>query len=153
MTINLEQIDELRKRANVSYEDAKNALEKSQGNLIEALVYLERENKIKPEENACNGSEFFKKLKSLIKKGNETKLVIRKNDKIVLNICVTLAIVITVVAPPLVIGSLILALVTNHKIRLQKKNNENSEVNNFFDKMSIAVNKVTTKITKEMKTE
>ncbi len=34
MSINLEQIDELRKRANVSYEDAKNALEQSQETLL-----------------------------------------------------------------------------------------------------------------------
>ena len=60
MSINLEQIDELRKRANVSYEDAKNALEQNAGNLIEALVYLEKQNKIKPDENPCTDSKFFK---------------------------------------------------------------------------------------------
>jgi len=153
MTINLEQIDELRKRANVSYEDAKNALEQSVGNLIEALVYLEKQNKIKPEEYTSSECKFFKKIKKLIKKGNETKLVIRKNDIVVLNICVTLGIIVTIVAPPLVIASLIFALVTNHKIKIKKKNDEDSEVNKFFDKMSVVVNKVTTKITEEMKTE
>lgn len=153
MSINLEQIDELRKRANVSYEDAKNALEQSEGNLIEALVYLEKQNKIKPEEIPCNGSNFFKKVKKLIKKGNETKLIVKKDDIVVLNICVTLSVILTIVATPFVIAALILALVTNHKIRIQKKNDEDLEVNKIFDKMSIAVNKVTTKITEEMKTE
>ncbi|MBU3093601.1 DUF4342 domain-containing protein [Clostridium sp. CM028] len=153
MSINLEQIDELRKRANVSYEDAKNALEQSAGDLIEALVYLEKQNKIKAEENPCSESIFFKEVKNLIKKANETKLIVKKDDAVVLNICVTLAIIITIVAFPLVIGALILALATNHKIRIQKKNNEDSEANKIFDKMSVAVNKVTTKITEEMKTE
>jgi len=158
MSINLEQIDELRKRANVSYEDAKNALEQCEGNLIEALVYLEKQNKIKPEEkpfneSTCNGSKFFKIVKKLVKKGNETKLIVKKEDTVVLNICVTLCIILSIVATPLVILALIFALATNHKIRIQKKNDENLEVNKIFDKMSVAVNKVTTKITEELKTE
>lgn len=153
MSINLEQIDELRKRTNVSYENAKSALEQCAGNLIDALVLLEKQNKIRPEEKPCSESKFFKKLKKLIKKGNETKLIVKKEDIVVLNICVTLAIILTIVATPFVILGLILALVTNHKIRIQKKNNEDLEVNRIFDKMSVAVNNVTTKITEEMKTE
>lgn len=154
MTINLEQIDELRKRANVSYEDAKNALEECSGNIIEALVYLEKQNKIKPEVTPSSESKFFKKVKSLIKKGNETKLLVKKDEVVVLNICVTLATVITIVATPLVIAALVIALVTNHKIRIEKKDHKDlEEVNNIFDKMSVAVNKVTTKITEEMKAE
>ena len=153
MTINSEQIDELRKRANVTYEDAKNALEQNDGNIIEALVYLEKQNKIKPEEKPSSECIFFRTVKRLIKKGNETKLIIKKNDIVVLNICITLFIVVTIVAAPLVIMSLIVALATNHKIRIQKKNDEDSQVNKIFDKMSVAVNKVTTKISEEMKTE
>lgn len=153
MTINLEQIDELRKRANVSYEDAKNALEQSGGDLISALVFLEKQNKIKPEEIPSSESKFFKNAKQLIKKGNETKLIVKKDDAVVLNICVTLGIVVTVVAPPVVIVATILALATNHKIRIQKKNSDDLEVNKVFDKMSLVVNKVTTKIKEEMKTE
>ncbi|MGH4138816.1 DUF4342 domain-containing protein [Clostridium sp.] len=153
MTINLEQIDELRKRANISYEDAKNALEQSGGDLISALVYLEKQNKIKPEEIPSSEIKFLKKIKKLIKKGNETKLIVKKDDSVVLNICVTLGIIVTVVATPVVIAATILAIVTNHKIRIQKKNSEDSQVNKVFDKMSLAVNKVTTKIKEEMKTE
>ncbi|GCD10260.1 DUF4342 domain-containing protein [Clostridium tagluense] len=153
MSINLEQIDELRKRANVSYEDAKAALEQNDGDLLCALVYLEKQNKIKPDEIPSSESKFFKKVKKLIKKGNETKIIVKKDDAVVLNICVTLGVIITIVATPIVITALILALATNHKIRIQKKNNEDLEVNSIFDKMSLAVNKVTTKITEEMKSE
>ncbi|MCB2294187.1 DUF4342 domain-containing protein [Clostridium algoriphilum] len=153
MTINLEQIDELRKRANVSYEDAKNALEESEGNLIEALIYLEKQNKIKPEKTPFSENKFIRKIKIIIKKGNESKLIIKKNDVVVLNLCLTLSVIITVVVPPLVIAALIFALATNHKIRIQKKDTESCEVNNIFDKMSVVVNKVTTKINEEFKTE
>lgn len=153
MSINLQQIDELRKRANVSYEDAKNALEQSSGNLIEALVDLEKQNKIKPENIPCSESKFFNKIKSLIKKGNKAKFLIKKEDTVVLNICLNIAIIITIVATPLVIVGLIFALVTNHKIRIKKSNDEDSDVNKIFDKMSDIASKVSVKITKEMKSE
>ena len=61
MSINLEQIDELRKRAKVSYEDAKNALEESAGNFVEALAYIEKQNKIKSEGKSINTSAFYEK--------------------------------------------------------------------------------------------
>lgn len=52
MSVDLKLVDELRKRANVSYQEAVNALEKCENNQLDALVYLEKENKIKAE-NKC----------------------------------------------------------------------------------------------------
>lgn len=45
MSISIEQIDLLRKRANVGYKEAKEALEKCNGDIVEALSYLEEQNK------------------------------------------------------------------------------------------------------------
>lgn len=42
----LEKVEKLRMRANVSYEEAKQALEESQWDLLEAMVYLERQGKV-----------------------------------------------------------------------------------------------------------
>lgn len=153
MSINLDQVDELRKRANVSYEDAKNALEQCSGDLIEALVFLEKQNKIKPEKDSCRQNSFLNVIKKLIKKGNETKLIVKKNDSVVLNISLTMLTILIVVATPIVITGFILLLVTNHKIRIQKKDHEDLEVNNVFDKMSTAFNKASAKITEELKSE
>ncbi|MCB2291077.1 DUF4342 domain-containing protein [Clostridium sp. CS001] len=153
MSINLDQVDELRKRANVSYEDAKNALEQCNGNLIEALVFLEKQNKIKPEKDSCRQNSFLNVIKKLIKKGNEMKLIVKKNDSVVLNISLTILTILTVVATPIVIAGFILLLVTNHKIRIQKKDHEDLEVINVFDKMSTAFNKASAKITEELKSE
>lgn len=49
--INLEQVEELRKRANISYEEAKKALEEANGDILEAIIYLEKQNKIKAPED------------------------------------------------------------------------------------------------------
>lgn len=153
MTMNLDQIDELRKRANVTYEDAKSALEQCDGNLIDALVFLEKQNKIKSEHEPCAPNNFFKAIKKLIKKGNETKFIVKKDEAIVLNVCVTLVVLLSVTVTPVMVAALILALATNHKIRIEKKNKEDSQVNIIFDKMAVAVNKVTTKVTEEMQSE
>jgi len=48
--ITIEQVEELRKRVHVSYEDAKAALEEANGDILEAIIILERENKIAPPE-------------------------------------------------------------------------------------------------------
>ncbi len=51
MEITLEQVERLREKANVSYGQAKQALEYSGGNLLDALIYLEEQGVIpRPEE-------------------------------------------------------------------------------------------------------
>lgn len=44
----LEKVEKLRQRANVSYEEAKEALEASAWDLLDAMVYLEKQGKVKP---------------------------------------------------------------------------------------------------------
>lgn len=140
MKVTLEQIDLLRKRANVSYEDAKEALERYEGDIVEALVYLEKEDKIKSKKkNECK-NDFMSKLRNIIKKGNETKLIIKNDKSTVLNIPITLAIIVTIIGTPFVIIGLIVALLTKHKISIEKIDGKNYEVNKVFDKMSSAVN-------------
>ena len=46
MDISLELVERLREKANVSYAQAKQALEYSQGNLLDALIYLEEQGAI-----------------------------------------------------------------------------------------------------------
>ncbi|GFN35154.1 DUF4342 domain-containing protein [Tepidimicrobium xylanilyticum] len=48
--ITLDQVEKLRKRANVSYDEAKKALEEANGDILEALINLEKQNRVKPPE-------------------------------------------------------------------------------------------------------
>ncbi len=45
--VTLEQVEKLREKTGISYEEAKRVLEQTQGDLLEAVILLERENKIK----------------------------------------------------------------------------------------------------------
>jgi len=44
----LEQVERLREKANVSFEEAKAALEATDGDLLNALIYLEKQGKVAP---------------------------------------------------------------------------------------------------------
>ncbi len=48
--ITLEQVDKLREKANVSYDEAKAALDAANGDMLEALIHLERQGKVAPPE-------------------------------------------------------------------------------------------------------
>lgn len=51
----LEQVEKLREKANVSYDEAKAALEAANGDLLEALIYLEKQGKV----NAPAGGGYY----------------------------------------------------------------------------------------------
>lgn len=151
MKTTLDQIDELRKRANVGYKEAKEALDKFDGDLVEALAFLDGENKIN---NCCHGhshADLWSKCKSIISKGNKMKLKISKNDNTILNLPLTLVILVGVFMPPIFIVSLILALFTGCKIRFSKENGEDCSINKHLEKAEIIINTATEKVTEDIK--
>ena len=149
MKVTLEQIDELRKRSNVGYKEAKEALEMFDGDLVEALSYLEGEKKIKTSNS--NGADIFEKVKGLISKGNKIKLKISKNDATIINVPITLVIIFGIFLFPFLVGSIILAVMTGCKIRLVKDNGEDCSINKHIEKVSNVVNDATRKVAEEFK--
>ena len=144
MNVTLEMIDMLRQRANVSYEEAKAALENCGGDMVEALVYLERNNKVRSN-NCCKAENgFINSVKRLVKKGQVTKFVMTKNEKTVINVPVNVVVLTTVFATPVTIAGVVVGLFTNHKMRFVKPDGGDMEINKVFDKMSTAVATVNT---------
>jgi hypothetical protein len=153
MNINLDQIEALRERANVSYEEAKAALEACNYDIVEALIYLERQNKVKADKKVTNESGFFSSAKELVKKCHAIKFLVKKQDVVVINLPLTVAIVGTVIMPPVAAVGVVAALATNHKIRFQKPDGGDMEINKTFDKMSTAVTTATTQIVNTINNE
>ncbi|MCX5780648.1 MAG: DUF4342 domain-containing protein [Firmicutes bacterium] len=149
MTINLESIEILRERANVSYEEARAALEACDGNVVDALVYLEKQNKLKPPPRNTGGQSspgFWAAFNKYLKISNETKFVVSKNGSVVLDLPLTIVILLTIVFAPLAIFGFLAALFTNHRIRLEKPGTKDMPINKTFDDMSGAAAKVTEQI-------
>lgn len=147
MSISLELIEKLKERANVTYTEAKEALEKCQGDLLEALIYLEKEGKIKtsPQDSKVlsGGWTWFKKM---LKTCNETRLIISKDSATVVNLSLSVVILATIFAAPLVLVGLLAALITRHKIRLEKPDCDNMKINKTIDDISTAVSKVSDQV-------
>lgn len=95
--ITLEKIDIIKERTGVTYTEAKEALEASNGNVIDALVYVEKNSSKKgekvKEQFDTTKDEFIAWLKDTMNKGNVSRIRVKKDEKIILDIPVSAGIV------------------------------------------------------------
>lgn len=130
--ITIEQIDNVRNRANVGYKESKETLEKFDGDIIESILYLEGEKKLRSDIKMVN-TTVFSKCKAIIEKLNNISIEIYKDGKTALKVPSTVAIVASVIGLPVVILGLILAIFTGHRIKLENSNGSYSEINEKLD--------------------
>lgn len=88
MEITLEAVDQIKERTGVSYAEAKEALVKSDGNVVDAIIALEEASKSEDRAEAV-----IEKIKQAFKAGNLTKIQMKKDDKVILTIPVNVGIV------------------------------------------------------------
>lgn len=137
--ITMEQIDAVKTRANVGYKEAKDVLEKFDGDVVASILYLEEMNKTKSEDKFTD-SEYFKKGKSLINKLNNIDVVVYKENKVALDIPVSLGIVLTVVGLPAVGIGAATAILTGQKIKINNLSGDDSKINASLDKVVVKAN-------------
>lgn len=120
MKVTLEQIDELRNRVNVSYEEAKQTLEKNEGDLIKSIIELEKK---RGKRNAhyhnhhSNFTSFTNKLLAL-------KMSVKSKDgNTLVDIPLVLVLIGLVLAFWVVIPALMLAVITSCKIKVYRDKN------------------------------
>ncbi|MBP2649674.1 MAG: hypothetical protein H6Q74_499 [Firmicutes bacterium] len=100
--ITLAKIDLLRERTGISYREARDVLTKVHGDVVEALIDLEGEKKNSwTEEFSVKSSEVIDKVKDLVREGNVTKIRVKHEDKVLVDIPVTLGAIGAVVLPQL----------------------------------------------------
>lgn len=135
MEITLEKIDIIRERTGVTYTEAKEALEACEGNVVDALVYIENKVKEEKEDMYTTKDEFLKWIKDLIQKGNITRIKVKKEDKTIVDIPVNAGVAATAVAliwPPILIGALAAALITKVTIEITKEDGSVEVVNKII---------------------
>ena len=136
----LEKIEKLRERAQVSYDEAREAYEQADGDLLEALIYLERQGKVRPpqgggyyrseqveepvgggyDEREDDGKQFsafketldkvWKFFYGLFQKGNGIDFEILRDKEHVLSFPVTILVLLLIFAPWLTIAAVIAGL-------------------------------------------
>lgn len=136
MEITLEKIELVKDRTGVSYREAKDALEKSAGNVVDAIIYIE--DSVNGENfnyNEAESKDIISKLKEIVAKGNATKILIKKDDQIVLNIPVNAGIIGSVVAPWGMIAGLVAAFGLRCRIEVVKDDGKSINITDKADKL------------------
>ncbi len=82
MNYTMNEVDEVRKRTKVSYEQAKEALDHSEGDVLGAVIYLEG----RKESKTCPLNDTMDKLKALIDEGFISQIQVRKNGSVLFDI-------------------------------------------------------------------
>ena len=136
MKITLEQIDELRNRVNVSYEEAKSTLEKNEGDLIKSIIELEKK-KGRRQERHGNFTGFANRLLAL-------KMSVRsKEGNTILNIPLVVVLAAFLMAFWVVLFGLALAILTSCKIKIYRDKSLN--VNDIKKNVQETVDKIKVK--------
>ena len=117
---NLDKIDIIRSRMNVNYEVAKHALDSRNWDVVEALVFLEQEERNRKEEFFVRGNELVDKIKELVRKGNVTRIRVKQDDKVLVEIPVTAGVVGALLAPQLTIIGAVAALISRCTVEIER---------------------------------
>jgi hypothetical protein len=163
--ITIEQVEKLKKYTGVSYELAKQTLEKTDGDLLEAVILLEKQQKLQPQTDQTNiGSkhldeekvtedkkkekkdseanetfrEFIRFMKELLHKGNTNRFDVVKDKKVVMMIPMTLFVLLILFAFWFMVPLLIIGLFFGYGYRFSGSDLEKTQVNEAVEKVSDA---------------
>ena len=136
MDITLEKVDKVRERTGVSYSKAKEALEVSNGDVLEAIIFLEKQSKDEGEYKKTETIEELKIwLKDLINKGNVTRIKVSKDGKKIVDVPVNAGIaagVIAIIIPPILAFVVVAAVVTQVTIEITRADGSVEVVNKYI---------------------
>ncbi|MDW7669030.1 MAG: DUF4342 domain-containing protein [Bacillota bacterium] len=122
-------IDEIVKRTDATYSEAKEAYEKADEDLLNAIIYLEEKNGKK----SFSDDDVIEELKKLVKEVNATKIIVTKGEETVLNLPVTAGAIGLVLAPLLSIGGLTVAMLSKYEITIISKDGKKYNLNKKFE--------------------
>ncbi len=158
---NFEKVEKLREKANVTFEEAKAALEEANWDLLDAMIALERQGKAEERKESYStkdnadlmivdepeqkekkhGNAFTDKLKVLWHKSCENYFVIEKGDDVILNIPIWVFIIIVILTWHVSLIAMVVALFFGCRYSF-KGADEMKTANEVCDKVSEAAEKV-----------
>ncbi len=121
MEITLEKIELVKDRTGVSYKEAKDALEAADGSVVDAIIAIEDTIDEKPATKVNEAAnETVDKIKEVVKKGNVSRITIKKDDEVLLNLPLNAGIIGALVAPWGMVAGVIAAFGFKCQIELTK---------------------------------
>lgn len=158
---NFEKVEKLREKANVTFEEAKAALEEAGGDLLDAMIVLEKQGKAEPRKETYStkdeapvmvvdqpenrerkrGNAFTDKLKVLWHKSCENYFVTERHDEVIINIPIWTFIIILLLTWHATLIVMIVALFFGCRYSFRGAA-EMKLANDVCDKVSEAADKV-----------
>ena len=155
MEITLEKVDQVRERTGVSYAKAKETLEHTKGDVLDAIILLEDEMK---NENSSNdkmaGNNTTETIKELINKGNISRIKVSKDEKVLVDVPVNAGIaagIISIIIPPILAFVVVAAVVTQVTIEITKSDGNVEVVNKYITKTVNDVKEKAANLTEKVK--
>ena len=160
----IEQIDYLREKAGLTYEEAIGMLEKHDGDLTKCVVELERQGRIRPEGNpegrGCGGdsrkprgSAFVLDWES-IKRVLFSRVSVRKGDLIVTNLTVLAWLFVLFAAPWVLITGVVVTFLTGCKVKWNKNASDpNLDFHGFVGNAYANIRRTADSVTAAVKSE
>ena len=96
--ISLEKLDMIKERTGVSYGEAREALEICEGDVVDAIIYLEEKKNNEPSPVDTSLEQFKEWLKSTVEKGNISRIKVKKDDKVIVDVPVNAGVAAGVIA-------------------------------------------------------
>jgi hypothetical protein len=115
---NLQKIDEILRRTNTDYSTAKQALDDAGGDVLEAIILIENMNKSKSSSGQNKGEQIMNQLKDILSKGNATRLTIKKNNDVIINVPITAGLIGAFIAPFFSAAGITAALLTQCTVEI-----------------------------------
>ena len=166
--ITLEKIDQVLERVpSASYKEAKEALVVTNGNIVDAIIYLEqnkKSTKVKAKakekmENALgkDAEEMKCQLKEMLKRSNVIRIVVEKDNKTIMNIPLTVGVVGLALGPLVTLVGLSAAVIGKFNIKVENEEDKtvvdlgelNEEKLNILKNMLTSTAKEVTGVVKE----
>lgn len=152
---NFEKVEKLKEHANVSYEEAKQALESSNWDILDAMIYLEQNGKVHgPEQSSFStqaekividdDKEQKESLGNLIRrfgnwcvkwieKGNNNSFCVEKDNKEIFRVPVTLLVVMIFFAFWVVVPLMVIGLFCNVRYQFAGPDVKSVDINKAMD--------------------
>ncbi|MEW5784659.1 MAG: DUF4342 domain-containing protein [Bacillota bacterium] len=118
MEIPLDTIDKLKARANISYRQARELLEETGGDLVEALIYLEENKDYFMDNMADRGRDIYFRARHLAGRLHQTKVKVKVKENTLFELPVTVTALGAAVFPKLAALSVIGLLFTRGSIEV-----------------------------------
>lgn len=163
----LEKVEKLREKTGVSYEDAKNALEACDYDLLDAIIYLEKLDKVKAPEvesfttgaeqqtstefeqtytNDCNKvtfgqmmDKFFKWCGKVLKKSVDSTFIVERRGQTMINVPVLVLVIALILAFWVVLPLLVVGLFCECRYHFEGIGDINVNLNSACDKVADSV--------------